>query len=199
MAIKYLLECPCGEKISVSASQAGQTVRCTCGKEREVPTLLELKKLETIEETPSKRSFGGEEKPSNWGPVQGVIAAGTLLSLMALGWLIYVMATKPTPDNLIKEDASHKNLLNKKIDDMSLAETMWIWNVLLKKDIGIRLQTEQQYLEALKAYKVRLWIADILLATGICFTALTLIFSKRAAVKRAEALNKQKREKQKKE
>ncbi len=41
----YLLPCACGEKIPVTASQAGQSVRCSCGVQLEVPTLRGLRDL----------------------------------------------------------------------------------------------------------------------------------------------------------
>lgn len=44
----YLLPCTCGKKIGVTKSQAGQTVRCTCGTELEVPTLRNLSELERV-------------------------------------------------------------------------------------------------------------------------------------------------------
>lgn len=189
MAVKYLLECSCGEKVPVSASQAGQNVCCSCGLEQEVPTLLKLRKLETVEEAPPKRSLmdvGGSDGSSNWSPVQGVITAGVLLSVFALVWLIYVIATKPAaPKELISDE-----LIERKIDEMTLLQTVQMWH-FLQQDIRVRIRSEHQYLIAMKAYKVRYWIVDILLAVSICFTVLTIIFSKRAAAKRAEALEKE--------
>jgi hypothetical protein len=41
----YLLPCACGEKTPVTASQAGQSVRCSCGAQLEVPTLRGLRDL----------------------------------------------------------------------------------------------------------------------------------------------------------
>lgn len=41
----YLLPCVCGEKTPVTASQAGQSVRCACGAQLEVPTLRGLRDL----------------------------------------------------------------------------------------------------------------------------------------------------------
>ena len=41
----YLLPCACGEKTPVTASQAGQSVHCSCGAQLEVPTLRGLRDL----------------------------------------------------------------------------------------------------------------------------------------------------------
>jgi hypothetical protein len=185
VAVKYLLTCTCGEKIPVTAPQAGQTVRCSCGVEQEVPTLMELKRLETIEDVPAKPSLLDTPDGSNWGPAQGLITVGVIMIVLAICWLIYVVAfTKPVPPN----EMTSEELKQRKIEDMSLHESILIWNQLLRHDIRLRIKTEQDYLKEMKDYRIRFWIADILLAIALCFTILTVIFVKRAQAKRAEAL-----------
>ena len=49
MSQEYLVECVCGEKIAVRVGQAGQQVRCGCGREVNIPLLRELRKLPTAQ------------------------------------------------------------------------------------------------------------------------------------------------------
>jgi hypothetical protein len=49
MMADYLLPCTCGRKAPVSTRHAGQTVRCQCGNELEVPTHRGLADLERAE------------------------------------------------------------------------------------------------------------------------------------------------------
>ncbi|MGN6544757.1 MAG: hypothetical protein ACTHK7_06895 [Aureliella sp.] len=45
----YRLTCPCGVAHSVSTSQAGQEIHCTCGNSLQVPTLRGLKELPPVD------------------------------------------------------------------------------------------------------------------------------------------------------
>lgn len=47
--MNYRLNCPCGVVHSVSTSQAGQEIHCTCGNSLQVPTLRGLKELPPID------------------------------------------------------------------------------------------------------------------------------------------------------
>ena len=46
---RYLLPCSCGQLISIDTIQAGQEVRCSCGKAQLVPTLREIRQLPEAE------------------------------------------------------------------------------------------------------------------------------------------------------
>lgn len=41
--MQYLMDCPCGESVTVSESAAGSTVACPCGRTLAVPSLRELR------------------------------------------------------------------------------------------------------------------------------------------------------------
>ena len=81
----YLLPCSCGRDVSVSVSMAGQTVRCECGTELEVPTLRGLRQL-----APAVESHG--RRARSWSDRQRVtfvllvvgLAAGAVAGYMAL-------------------------------------------------------------------------------------------------------------------
>jgi hypothetical protein len=44
-AAQFSLDCPCGQTVTVAASQAGSAVRCACGAELKVPSLGRLREL----------------------------------------------------------------------------------------------------------------------------------------------------------
>jgi hypothetical protein len=46
--MQYLLDCPCGRKVPVQRSQAGENVTCECGSEFRVPSLSKLRELSGI-------------------------------------------------------------------------------------------------------------------------------------------------------
>jgi hypothetical protein len=77
--MRYFLPCSCGRKIPLSATQAGETLRCECGKSLTAPTLRELRQLEPAADTaPAPR------RRLAWSPTQGVLfALGGVLVLVA--------------------------------------------------------------------------------------------------------------------
>ena len=91
MSVKYLLPCPCGGRVPVDAAQAGQRVRCACGSELEVPTLLGLRRLEQAAETPDKV----RRKPTAWGPRQALVLSGSILVLFGIGLASWCLSTRP--------------------------------------------------------------------------------------------------------
>ncbi|MCA9269712.1 MAG: hypothetical protein KDA41_14630 [Planctomycetales bacterium] len=42
--MQYAVPCQCGHRVEVSATQAGATVKCTCGASLDVPTLSQLRR-----------------------------------------------------------------------------------------------------------------------------------------------------------
>lgn len=79
----YLLPCTCGKKLGVTKSQAGQSVRCACGKELEVPTLRGMAALERVG-TP------GAASPKSWNNrhrVAFLLAIAALVGVLAAGYL----------------------------------------------------------------------------------------------------------------
>jgi hypothetical protein len=84
----YLLPCGCGQQISVSAAQAGESLRCSCGATVEVPTMRELRELERVE---AKEPVRGDR----WGDRQR-LALGLLIAAFVLwGGAGYLFAKIP--------------------------------------------------------------------------------------------------------
>jgi hypothetical protein len=76
--MNYLVPCPaCGTKSSISSAQAGQTVRCTCGRTIEVPTLRDLRNLEPVGEP--------QRQQSTWNRRKGLVFLGCVMIAVAAG------------------------------------------------------------------------------------------------------------------
>ena len=186
MPVKYLLECSCGNKIPVVASQAGQSVTCSCGQVLDVPTLMKLKQLETIEDAPNRgSSLSNPDVPSNWGIAQGLITIGLLITIASLIWLVYVITKKPpAPKEIFKTE-----IIEQRIDDMTLLETLHVWSGL-QQNIRQKMPIDRQYLAAMKVYHIRLGVAIVLVVAGVCLTLMTFIFA-RLAMSRARVRQSQ--------
>ena len=74
----FQLSCDCGQSVSVMASQAGQTVRCPCGAQLEVPTLRGLQAL------PPADATAAAKRRATWENRQRAIFSLTLISISAL-------------------------------------------------------------------------------------------------------------------
>lgn len=72
---KYLLTCECGEKLPIEVAQAGQQVRCDCGRSIAVPALRAIRKLPQAEVEQVRR-----KSPGKWTFAHGAaFAVGTVL------------------------------------------------------------------------------------------------------------------------
>jgi len=176
--VHYLLECSCGKEIPVTASQAGQSIRCSCGQELEVPTLLKLKRLKTVEDEPSVLAKeSGTGSTGNWGVAQGLVTVGVLITLLAVGWLVFVVLNKPpAPKERVSDQAIERSIQN-----MNLVKTYYLWNRNLRQDIRVKMGIDVQYLAALKAYHIRLGIAVVLVVVGFGLTILTFFCTRQTA------------------
>jgi hypothetical protein len=150
--------------------------------ELEVPTLMQLKRLEVIEESSTTSGYGSNpDAPSNWGVAQGLITVGVLMTLLAVGWLVYVMQGKPPAP---KEQLSNE-YVEQEVGGMNLLQTFHLWGVL-RSDLQMKRPIDQQYMALMKAYEIRFWVATIFVLAGVCFTLITILFARRAT-SRAEA------------
>lgn len=125
MAARYLLTCECGSTTAVSTSQAGDRIRCDCGKELEVPTLRKLNDLPREAPTDGKgRSSLGAG--SSWGLRQGIFTVGLIVSLLlagGAGWFMAIEPAPPTPFDLEARSAS----LDIGIDRLSPLQVWTMW------------------------------------------------------------------------
>ncbi len=52
--MKYLLPCSCGKSVAVAPSQAGQRVRCACGRTLDVPAMRLVRQLPPAEDAATR-------------------------------------------------------------------------------------------------------------------------------------------------
>lgn len=96
--MRYLLPCECGQKIPVSAGQAGQAVVCACQRSVTVPKLRELRQLPPASDSQAAKG-GPAGAAGRWSPLQtlwfiSLIAA--VVSLVAVG-LMFVARARLSP------------------------------------------------------------------------------------------------------
>lgn len=122
MPANYLLPCSCGEKIAVDSSQAGLNVLCSCGTKLAVPTMRGLSALERIEAAPKGSAA---QRPSAWGPRQGLIFLGaTILTFAALAAGFFWWATPSAPSLY----AGYQEYNREFIDQKTPEELLEVWH-----------------------------------------------------------------------
>jgi hypothetical protein len=130
--MKYKLPCSCGQTIPIEVSQAGQTVRCNCGADVEVPAMRLIRSLPIVEAV-------GSAKPSvdsPWPIVSSLLfAVGMLLFVGGLGVAGYYQWGRT---NLFTEEVKWDNLeeSHARIDSFTISEAWEGWTVLRDGSIG---------------------------------------------------------------
>lgn len=174
VSLKYLLPCECGIRIPVGKAQAGEVVSCSCGRRIEVPTLLRLRDLDTIEDDQPLRAAD-----SSWDIRNGLIAIGVAITLLAAAGAAYFFFNRPArPDEQVPRE-----LLQQRVDTMPLIKTYEMWEYLRHGLHGKR-PINVDYQRAMKAYRIRLGVTLVILAAAGGATlvgGLALAHSKRAA------------------
>lgn len=129
MSQKYLLSCPtCGKSIPVETVQAGHEIRCVCGNNLVVPSLLKIKKLPLAEIAAAdtgrlaqtgkigKKGKTGQKVDSTVSSpipsattsagnrfVWSIRLLGTFCLLVSTVWFVYcLLYTYPKPDDVLK-------------------------------------------------------------------------------------------------
>ncbi|NLY01941.1 MAG: hypothetical protein GXY83_38135 [Rhodopirellula sp.] len=89
MSEKYLLPCPCGRRLVVQPSQAGETIACPCGSQLEVPSMQAVRQLEIA------RTISNRGSAPGWGWRQAIMLLGALILVSALGLALYLHCVRP--------------------------------------------------------------------------------------------------------
>ena len=130
--MKYQLPCTCGRTIPVEVSQAGQTVRCSCGAGVEVPAMRLIRSLPVAEPTsPSKLP-----RESSWPLFASILfAVGMLMFVGGLGVAGYYQWGRT---NLYTDEMKWDNLeeSHARIDGFTIEEAWEGWTILRKDSIG---------------------------------------------------------------
>jgi len=119
MASEYYLPCDCGKRVIVSVGDAGETVRCLCGKELDVPRLRDLRELEPRETVSPDRE---------WNKPQAVVfTVGGLISAISIGLACVFFFNWYTLDT---EKPDIKGSFQVSADDWDVDMTWQAWNEL---------------------------------------------------------------------
>lgn len=92
---RFLLPCACGKSIPVEPAQAGNRIRCECGAELQVPSLLGMRHLQPVQDSHN----GGRASRPAWGARQRLFSVGILLSATGLVVATWFYATRPRKPN----------------------------------------------------------------------------------------------------
>lgn len=132
--------------------QAGQKVRCACGRDIDVPTMRQLAALEAAhseEPAPEAKTAGG--------PSPGLLLAGLLLLAGGLAYALVVYLDRPQVPTL---------------DGANLAQTWQVWMDLRRGvDAGL-FKDQETYQQQIKALRLKLGAS---LAVGAVGALLLLI------------------------
>lgn len=154
----YLLRCPDGHPISVSASAAGSEVTCPeCGKPQAVPKLGELRQLPTAENaTDSKPQAGSPFFARVLFAVLMLVALGaaTAAAYGAFRW--QSLPVPPTSADHIASDTKDIMALNP-------LEVLTIWDEYRKQDLAEQFPFDYAQMQELRDH----W-------RSVCFISLTI-------------------------
>lgn len=124
MPKQYLLTTPDGEQVPVQEKHAGERVTTPSGKQVEVPTLRELKKLPLAPESPTTERAATAGR--NWTRELGLLFSAGLaiaaLGLVAIGVLWYL-----TPVHIEYPIAEQEKVAGE-LDDLPMAQLLEFWN-----------------------------------------------------------------------
>ncbi|WP_425617169.1 hypothetical protein NA78x_000840 [Anatilimnocola sp. NA78] len=94
----YLVPCSCGEKLRVRGGQAGEKLTCKCGQSVPVPTIRQLRQLETVADESAPRPSSAL---SAWqGPLFSI---GAILLFVGLILIAYTqLFSVLPPDEMLR-------------------------------------------------------------------------------------------------
>lgn len=133
MSTRYLVECSCGEKIAVGAGQAGQVVRCGCGRDVNVPLLRELRALPSVDAPePGRASAAPAARPRLRGKLVFLGVLGVIFGLSVSGLLGWVQSRIDHSWSLEVQ----RDFDSQFIDSLPAAETFNAWHELEHEGLG---------------------------------------------------------------
>ena len=156
----YLLRCGCGKNIPVEVGQAGERVRCACGTELEVPTMLGFSRLERAK-TDSVKAPGA----AAWGARHRFLLLGS--TIIALGLVLagfFFWRLRPPP----YEQLDYPPLV-----------ALDLWNALRRGVDHPQFRFEEPYEDALRVYRQWTSVAAAVTLIGLAMVAASLLVGRR--------------------
>ena len=170
--MRYLVSCECGEKIPVSAGQAGQAIRCTCQRSLTVPMLRELRQLPPADSLGAATSAREVAQRGGWSTLETVwfvALLATILSLAAIAIMAVVRSqlTSWTAETQAVVDASV-------IDRLSIEQVLAVWVEFRQAGLGEPVPNAHMYdkADADKLTQLMTWLGLLVTLPGAVITGL---------------------------
>ncbi len=156
MSANYLLPCRCGQRLVVEPRRAGETIICSCGASLQIPTMLEMARLE-----PAPVESVASPADSGWSWRQRMLLVGIVLVSVAIfaGFLVFISQPIP-PINQIDPEQIQENAKR-----LSPVRTWEIWQAM-KQGPG---RIDQRYAAALVRFHAWAGITAVVAAIGGAF------------------------------
>jgi hypothetical protein len=119
MTQTYLIQCECGAKVAVEATQAGQSIDCKCGAPVEVPTMRKLSQLERV-------AGAQADAGPTWTRMQGsLFATGAVILLVSVALVVLSRWNRPAEGSteLLPYDSATDQFLA----NMTPEQTLEVW------------------------------------------------------------------------
>lgn len=185
MESKYLLPCNCGKKIVVEPGQAGQSIRCACGAELEVPTLMALRRLDPAEpehQQPGQAGPRPAAASTGWGIRQGIVFFGSIVTLIGLIVATYLFVTRP--------QLPKREQIRPRINSLSPLASRRVWFEIRSQGPDIYLKWDAEGFEGrLFRYRLSLGVALAVALGGVAIAATALLQGHPGAQDDAESVD----------
>ena len=131
MSTHFLLPCECGQSVPIQLRQAGQSVRCACGRDLVVPTMRGIRELQPTEISPTKPSA-----TRTWNPTRGLLfGAGSVLIIVGLITIGFNYPRYKSAD-AFRPSEQELDLTLAQIDNSSPEDLWQLWHIYAKHGMG---------------------------------------------------------------
>jgi len=120
---KFLLSCSCGQQLAVGPGQAGETLRCECGRPLPVPELRQLRQLPVASEAPA-------ESAAAWGGRHRAITVLALAAIVSLAAASVSWWNQPSLPEF--NPAGWTRMMDSRISEFTPAEAWQAWVIMYR-------------------------------------------------------------------
>jgi hypothetical protein len=164
---KYLLPCPCGQQIVVQPRQAGETISCSCGALLQVPTLLDMTRLEQAAPEPVAPS----PPPEAWGLRHRLLLLGVFLVAAAVVGVVWLYLERPVS----RFDTIDPENIRQTAQKLAPSQAWNIWEGMKQ---GLDRRTDQGYEAAVLRFRLWQGVVAVLALLGIALVVAGMLGAK---------------------